>query len=362
MKYVAILLLVVILLVPPFFALREELPAVSLEKPVVLVVGNSDSQDPFGPNVAYGVEKATDHVQELVADLALQQIAIRSKAGKTIERQILDAVATRNVVAVVAATTSQHAAKVQAIGRTLRIPVLFTVATYADLLRTGGGWSFRLPASDRLQADAILRWINASQGVTRTAILYDNGVYGRSLKELLLQRCRPLACLTFELTAGVDIAAVLERGRAAGVTAWVLAGYTSQGLDFVSKKTALAVPGRILLSDGCYGGWLKTARIPDAVLSFPTPDVASEHKKLHDVDVREGFAPLGHDAVVLIAYAIHEARRRNGDRETVRELIASGVAARTADKVLLFSYSFNEHGENTNARFATSPLMNRGQQ
>jgi hypothetical protein len=161
------------------------------------------------------------------------------------------------------------------------------------------------------------------------------------------------------MARGVDVAAILDRGKAAGVTDWVVAGYAPQALDFIAKKSALGVPGRVIMSDGCYGEWLQATRLNDGWLSFPTPAKLSSHIAHHE-GARRGYTPIGHDALVLLANAINEAKRHNGNRDTIRTMIATGVAARTAADDLLFAYVFDGRGENLDAQFGTFPLANGG--
>ena len=354
MRYFSAALTAFLLLVPPIVALLGEAETGALEPSVVLVTGDFRHAQPFARSVRAGIGRAMPHVRQH-ADIEFVEVPIEPKADGTFdmrsaERQIMREIARHNVIGIISSDTSEGAFVVERTAQLFHIPALFAVATSPALFpKRAERWAFRLPASDRHQAQRIAAWMNTDLGQGRIAILHDTTVYGDGLKQLLLSLCPKLRCLTFQLGPNADTAAILQHSEAADIQRWVIAAYSEQARDFVSKKLALKIAGATLMSDGCYGDWLQETKLEGAVLSFPTPANASAHVQVHRPG--PGYAPLGHDGALMFAYAIGRAKQDGGGRLQVKDILATGAAAKAMDNLLYFQYAFNATGENQRARF-----------
>lgn len=376
-RVVILLIFTVVYVLTPSFINTTYNKSLS-EKPVVLLVGDFSSEDGFGSMLEIGIKCATKQAGGSELRLEYHNVNVAESSDEkpsnpnitlsrveeaNLKRELTVEVATNNVVAIVAANTSQTAPLVLEFGRAFNIPVLLAVATNDSILQGYEQIAFRLPAQDTKQAEVIKNWTVQQNG--RIGLVYDLSRYGIGLRDSLLKQIGPNNLVSFSMSTTTDLAGILKYGTDAGVKAWVVVGYRYQAVEFYSKKVALNVPGQVLFSDGAYGMWLSKlsgVKNTDRVyLSFPTTNgnnttCSDEAGKPFEL---KGYADFGFDSHRLITAAINRlvAEGKNQKYELAGAL--RGVApALNANTPTGQQYQFTLAGENERALFYVTEVSN----
>jgi hypothetical protein len=150
----------------------------------------------------------------------------------------------------------------------------------------------------------------------------------------------------------------LDIGRRLHVSLWIVLGYREQAMEFLARKSRLAIPGIVLLSDGAYGEWLRDIQISDLYLSFPRVRPKDSPTTIPDRSRQlRGYASYGFDAYLIILKALDEAIARNGDKTTFKALLSESSLAPNLVP-LAGSYDFAASGENNAATFTIVEVGN----
>jgi ABC-type branched-subunit amino acid transport system substrate-binding protein len=376
-RVVILLIFTVVYVLTPSFINTTYNQSLS-EKPVVLLVGDFSSEDGFGSMLEIGIKCAAKQAGGSELRLEYHNVNVAESSDEkpsnpnitlsrveeaNLKRELTVEVATNNVVAIVAANTSQTAPLVLEFGRAFNIPVLLAVATNDSILQGYEQIAFRLPAQDTKQAEVIKNWTVQQNG--RIGLVYDLSRYGIGLRDSLLKQIGPNNLVSFSMSTTTDLAGILKYGTDAGVKAWVVVGYRYQAVEFYSKKVALNVPGQVLFSDGAYGMWLSKlsgVKNTDRVyLSFPTTNgnnTTCSDEAGNPFELK-GYADFGFDSHRLITAAINRlvAEGKNQKYELAGAL--RGVAAAlNANTPTGQQYQFTLAGENERALFYVTEVSN----
>ena len=283
---------------------------------------------------------------------------MKTPSREAFTREIAKRVAQRNVIGIIAANTSQTAPSAIDEAGAFHIPVFLAVATTEALTKHCTRYVLRMPATDRLQAQQIVAWLHDQPTNSNTPVIYDPRAYGTGLRDALRSLHGPLSFMEFSLASTTDVVDILEHGRQAKVQSWIVLGYREQAIDIVAKMQFLEMQGHVLLSDGCYGEWVShvPARGPELFLVFPLPTQMGHHAAAHTPRLK-GYAPFGHDALILLAAALDKARGADLDKSQLITYLEDATLIRNNEKKLLLHYNY-ENSENLAATFAIHSLTN----
>jgi ABC-type branched-subunit amino acid transport system substrate-binding protein len=277
-------------------------------------------------------------------------------------RRLIRRFAEEDVVAIVAATTSQTSRAVIGAARAFDVPVLLAVATNPGLLGRGSEHVLRLLPSDARQANAISAWVEEGSSDDLVGVFYDPTTYGRGVLEAMGDRMGATRLLPFAFGSD-SVVEALRFGEESGVERWVVVGYTQQASEVLSKARAVGVSGDFLITDGAFGTWLDdvTPCDPPVAIAFPrsaiqkSDNTNSPYSISVAVPDREGsafelvgYSVYGYQAVVILDHALRhtDARWRPAERiATIRTAAAESL-----------DIQFDESGENTTDDFTTVGL------
>lgn len=353
MKTVFVLLYLALLIILPFIALLEYLDQRPPGKTTILVVGDFGTAAPFGRDTRAGVNAAVREAARIAPYVRFEYLSVPDAASRrTVAHSLLRVVSQRNVAGMIVGSASQTAAAVAEVARTIRIPALFTVATFDGLTTRPSPYIKRLPARDEKQAAELTRGLSPG---TPTVIVYDASLYSSGLQSSVSAALGLRSYLPCSVENGMSTLLCFDAARGKPISKWIVIGYRSIAEEFLARKRFLGVGGLVLLSDGCYGDWLRRATAPDDVVALTFPASAAQSQHATDATAHPtrltGYAPFAHDAALLFAAAIRAA----ADEHDWSRLAARVGAPDTVESLkgaLFNTYTFKA-GENATARFET---------
>lgn len=233
------------------------------------------------------------------------------------KQRFLSTIATRRVVAIVAADTSTTARRTISLGTTFRIPVLLVVATTDNLLSPQSASVFRLVSNDSRQARKIADWARTFPTVL---IVSDASEYGHYLATSIGNQLRgqKIQYRHIDVPPSQDPYSITEGYGILKPAAAIFAGYAAHLPGFLDALARLPTPPKVLLSDGCYTPELSTlcSTYPSTVeLSFPVDPFAMTRS------IPIGFGSVASDAALAIRRALIDARIHNAPREELSETL-----------------------------------------
>jgi ABC-type branched-subunit amino acid transport system substrate-binding protein len=342
---VVFLLIVVVVVLQNYQSLKFLAP-----RPVVLVIGNTGDPESF----AWQANDGLAHVAvqcRLSGSFRLLRLPGPTQGDSlALQKRILRALARWPVRAILSCQNSPDVPPLLAICDRLQIPVLLLVATNTALLSRAPGLVLRLPPSDTAQASALAEDILPTDTV---ALFYENNNYGRGLASALATnlRSRGVTLLQFTVGSDAEISPLLLYLGPYHCTCVIYAGYYYRVTDILAKLTALHFAGKVLLTDGCYSQDLRTLDSPPytLALSFPVDPYPT------DPDSCQGFRSYGHDAGLLLYYALSDPDAPLAAPAFITQLtnlvaMQPPPVAQLTTCQLINKYQFDSRGENSLAR------------
>ena len=110
----------------------------------------------------------------------IEIVAVDDKADKEEAKKVAQGLVDRKVTAVIGHLSSDVTEAVIPVYRSGNVPQFFT-SSAAELTRLGQGNTFRLIASDELQARAIASYAGETLNATKIAVLYEDTAFGAPL-------------------------------------------------------------------------------------------------------------------------------------------------------------------------------------
>jgi branched-chain amino acid transport system substrate-binding protein len=135
-----------------------------------------------GQDLLNGVKLAADELNAAGYKIAgkavrIEIVAMDDKADKAEAKKVAQALVAQKVIAVIGHLSSDVTEAVIPIYKSGNVPQLFT-SSAAELTKQGAGNTFRLVASDVLQARAIASYMADALNSNNTAIVYEDTAFG----------------------------------------------------------------------------------------------------------------------------------------------------------------------------------------
>lgn len=274
------------------------------------------------------------------------QIALQGAESLSVDPEILAIVGHANSSASLAASQVYNARHV----------VQLAPTTTSPLYSQAGPYSYRLAPSDAHQAQFLAEQIKDSE-TRRTAVVYVNDDYGRSLRRLFLAELAKRGVTPVyqglyseEEKDGVELERALVAARP---TLLVWLG-REPFFSLISKDLRAALPGlRILASDG-FGGrgamlnsdsqldGVRYVRLVNVDESSPVMRQLRDRYKEAGGGELTDQAVLAYDATKMLGTAIHEA---GPDREAIRKWMHSLGRTRAPFMGASGAITFSEAGD-----------------
>ena len=240
----------------------------------------------------------------------------------------------RGIVACVCGVNTGVVASYQSLLQVARIPNLIPASAGTRLTRNfsaapGGNYSFRVQASDALQAQMMVDHA-AKKGYTRIAILYDSTPYGSGgrddmVKQLMTHGLRPVAASSFNLNE-TDMRVHLLKAREAGAQALLVYGIGPEQGRIAAANAAMnirlpligswpnATDAFVAAAGAGADGALSPQTFVDGSASQGGREFEAAYHAMYKRSriVTPTAAAGGHDAVLLLAAAIRQAGSTDG--------------------------------------------------
>lgn len=298
-----------------------------IQEPLILVTGDFNNEESFGNIVLKGINREFEidnkykkfsiekySFNEFIeSDLSSGFINERIAALNTkIRRNLIKLIAHKNIIAIIAANTSETITPVLKAAKEFNIPVFITVATNYSVIDGFENIAFRLVPNDKKQALLITHWckniLQNENEKLKVGVLYSPTIYGKDLRDTLRNELGLNNLIPFAIGTTTDIAGSLKYGVDAGVNIWIALTYKNEAIEIAVKKSLLQVSGPIIFSDGAYGSWL-FHEISDS-LYFTFPFVKTNNRNKVNKQV-VGYDNFGADALKIISNAYYEFINNN---------------------------------------------------
>ncbi|MHB1096428.1 MAG: branched-chain amino acid ABC transporter substrate-binding protein [Gemmatimonadaceae bacterium] len=326
---------------------------------IAAVAPITGSQGDVGRDLLNGIQLAADQLNASGGvlgrriELVMTDDAADPKQAMAVAQKLL---ADASIVGIVGHMNSGTTKAASGVYGPSGIPVVMPVPTNPEITEQGYTNLFRLPPTDFQQGEAVADFAINRAGKRRFAIIHDKTDYGQPLAEVVRKRvlAAGAAVVAFEgISEGdKDFRAVLTKIRSLRPDALFFGGIYNEGALVARQAIELDLHTQFLAADGAFGEKFLELGGPaanGAIMSFIAPPLnAGPGKEFADAFAAKfgavkAFAPLGYDAMNVLAAAIAKAGTTTR-QDIVRALHDSafsyaGVTGRIA---------FNSNGNNTN--------------
>jgi len=281
------------------------------------------------------------------------------KEAPTVAARIVD---DNKIVAVVGhlnSGTMLAAAELYANGS---LGVVMPVPTNPKITERGFNNLFRIPITDNVQGQAIVKFAREQLHATSLAVVHDTDAWGEGIASVVRARAAELgmSVLVYDSVPPEqrDFVPTLLKIKKLRPSAIFFAGGHVQAGIFFKQAVENAVPGQFLMGDSCFSPELiaiagAKSLEGRAYVSYVAPPWEDNPKAKKFVDdftklygPIKGFAPLGYDAAQVVIASLRQVNKAAPTLEIRKQLIA--IMHRSSFKVdgLIGSIQFQQNGDN----------------